>query len=112
MVRRFASILLAAWFALAATGWLEFSHNQQHREEDRAAALAAREAGLPDEPTPAHDDSNCLTHLQLHLPAIAGGWVAVVIVLGLLSLLGAQRAMVGTPARVVSTRVCRGPPVG
>ena len=73
-------------------------------------AAADRAAGRPERNAPVHDESNCPVHAQLHLPFIAGGWVPLLVCLGLfvafLTLL---------PASLVSHRPplrpdCRGPP--
>jgi hypothetical protein len=108
VVRALTATLLALCFAALSSGALEHLHNAAHARED--AAMPAR--GGPDSPTPAppHNDSNCPTHAQLHLPLLAAGWVPLLICLGLfvafLTLLAPALPAGHAPARLD----CRGPP--
>jgi hypothetical protein len=109
-VCRLPAILLLLCFVALGSGVLEFLHNQQHEQEDAAQLAAAQAAGVTDLPKPVHDESNCAIHAQLHLPAIAAGWVPLLILLGLfvafLSLLTPALHSQRTPLRIA----CRGPP--
>jgi hypothetical protein len=104
--------LLLVFLALG-TGTLEYLHNLQHAQEDaREDALLARKGGpLTPHESHEHDDSNCPVHAQLHLPLMSGGWVPLLVLLGLfvafLSLLSQPLIHRAVPARID----CRGPPV-
>ena len=109
-MQRIAAILLVLCYAALGSGALERWHNQQHAVEDAGVTAAAREAGLPLDHLPLHDESNCRFHAQLHLSGLAVGWTPLLICLGLfvafLSLLSSR----ATPQRLVSDIPCRGPP--
>ena len=109
-MHRWASILLLLCFLGLGTGVLEYFHNLDHALEDAQVDAAAKAAGLPVNQHH-HDDSNCETHAQLHLPYIAAGWVPILVCLGLwvsfLTLLDTSLIASLIPARID----CRGPPV-
>ena len=69
-VRRIVAIILALSFAALGSGALERLHNAHHAAEDLKAFLAARSSGKPNPKLPAHDESDCPVHVQLHLPAL------------------------------------------
>src|SRR5215210_6031086 len=101
-------------FTLLGSGALEHVHNRDHAARDAAGVTHAhpgQHAGRPD-PAPAsgHDESNCDVHAQLKAPLLAGGWVPVLVCLGLflafLTLLSPRL----TPQRVPLRTDCRGPP--
>src|SRR4051794_28717963 len=75
-VLRFAAILISLCFLAIGTGAAEFAHNAQHTREDAAAQKSSGNA-------PIHNDANCAVHAQLHMPVLAGGWVPLLICLGL-----------------------------
>jgi hypothetical protein len=111
--RRFATILLLAWFAALATGSLEYLHNLQHAADDArlASAVATEPADVqPPHPLPHHDERNCDLHAQLHLALFATSSAPPLVFLGLLlaflTLLRAPLISRLAPARID----CRGPP--
>lgn len=72
-MRRFAVILLVLLHVGHGTGALGYFHDSAHAAEDAAADAARREQGLPPEPAPHHDESNCTLHAQLAQPLLAQG---------------------------------------
>lgn len=117
-MRRAAALVLAVCFLALGSGAAEFLHNAGHARDDAAAATGTSEAALfgradaPDDhsPAPVHDDTNCRTHAVLHSPLVAGGWVPVLVFLGLfvafLTLLPQSLPTLRLPLRID----CRGPP--
>ena len=109
-MRRIGAIILIVCYALLGSGAVERWHNAQHAIEDAAALVSAGSSQLP-QGSPLHTDWNCPFHSQLHLAAMAVGWVPLLICLGLflafLSLLPVRVA----PVRAVIALACRGPPV-
>ena len=108
-MRRLAAISLVLCFLALGSGVAAFLHNLNHARQDAVAASAATAAGQPVQHRN-HDDSNCDTHLQLHMPLLSAAWVPLLICLGLfvafLTLL---------PAPLISRRApthfdSRGPP--
>jgi hypothetical protein len=112
VMRRVSSIILILAFLALGSGATEFLHNAQHAAEDARSAIAQGPEHSPDSPVPAHDDSNCAVHLQLHLPALPAYVPPPALFVGLLIGL----ISVALP-RVSSFRApvlidCRGPPRG
>ena len=110
VLRRIAPILLLLCFASIGTGTLEYLHNLEHAAEDAREDALAQSSGAPVEQHH-HDESNCQVHAQLHLPFISGGWVPLLVCLGLFV---AFLTLLDTPLipRLVLARIdCRGPPV-
>jgi hypothetical protein len=109
-VNRLASILLLVCFAALGSGALLWLHDHQHRHEDAARAAEARAAGAPTPEHKHHDESNCDLHARLQRSVIAGGWVPLLVLLGVfvafLTLLPASPVDRRTPLRID----CRGPP--
>src|SRR5262249_36497404 len=109
-VRRFVSGLLIVFFLALGTGTIEYVHNLEHAWDDAMAVARARDAGKPPPVVPAHDDSNCFVHAQLHMPTIAQGWVPLLILLGLLVAFLTQLP-ISAPSVPLRLRLdCRGPP--
>jgi hypothetical protein len=108
-VKRLAAILLLTCFLPLGTGGLLCLHEMQHQREDARQDAIAKAAGLPITPHH-HDESNCETCSQLHMPMLAAGWIPILICLGLLiaflSLLDTPLIPRPLPARID----CRGPP--
>ena len=101
-MRRLPSIVLLLTFLAFGSGVAAHLHNLQHARAD---------AKLHDDrPAPAHDESNCVTHAQLHSPLLAMTWVSLLVSLGLfvafLSLLAPLLVPQGSEIRLD----CRGPP--
>lgn len=109
-MRRAPSILLLLAFFALGTGSLEYLHNLDHRHEDARLAAAAQQAGLPVHPAPLHNDTNCETHAQLHMPGLATGWVPLLVFLGLF--VGFLTLLKTEPVsrRPILCLDCRGPP--
>jgi len=109
-VARLTAILLSLCFAALGSGALEHVHNADHAREDAARAAAVGNRGQSSPAAPVHNDSNCPTHAQLHLPMLAAGWLPLLICLGVfvafLTLLAPAMAATRVPARLD----CRGPP--
>ncbi|HSI32896.1 MAG: hypothetical protein ACAI43_10060 [Phycisphaerae bacterium] len=137
-MRKVVAILVLSWFALQGAGVLRLLHDWQHAVEDaRLTATAGTgghghrhgnhyhvhdpdpwDEGTPAEPakapapSPVHDDSNCVIHLQLNAPITGAAWMPVLIALGVLvAFLTMLAPMCGSrwPAMRLA---CRGPPVG
>ena len=109
-MRRVAAILLLICFAALGTGTLEYLHNLQHAREDAVEAAAAKAAGLPEKSQPAHDETNCDVHAQLHVPLMAAAWVPVLVLLGLFVAFLTQLAPVPPVLELTTRLACRGPP--
>jgi hypothetical protein len=111
-VQKLIAILLASCFAVLGTGAVEHAHNAHHAAEDALALEQLATSGRPAVPLPGHDESNCVFHLQLHLPAlpiaIAPPTVNIARLVG--------QAVVAIPsltAQLPLLRIdCRGPPLG
>lgn len=110
-MQRFAAILLLLCYAALGTGAAEYWHNAEHAAEDAALIQAAKDAGIPLDHVPLHDESNCPVHAQLHICCMAVGWTPLLICLGLfiafLTLLPLRLPL----RRVALTIPCRGPPI-
>ena len=116
-MRRAVAILLSIAFLALGTGALEYLHNLDHKHEDaqRAAAAAATSLSHSESPAhhdhaPLHDDTNCETHAQLHMPTISAGWVPLLVCLGLFVAFLTQLADWPTLPKLLSRLDCRGPP--
>ena len=119
---RSASLFLALLFIALGSGAIEYVHNRAHviadSLEDRAAMFnllrSHHIAGVADVRIPIghhHDDSNCATHAQLHLPIIGGQVIAGLVCLGLLIAQLAPHSN-GLFEQLLSTHHdCRGPPL-
>ena len=111
MLRRVCAILLLLTHVGLGTGVFEYLHERAHAAEDAAAAEARREQGLPPEPAPHHDESNCTLHAQLAQPLLAvGGAAALPLLEPVTDAAPARPDSVDThrqPRRVD----CRGPPL-
>ena len=108
-MKRLAAILLLICFLPLGTGGLLYLHEMQHQREDAQQDAIAKAAGAPITPHH-HDESNCQTCAQLHMPMLAAGWTPILICLGLLiaflTLLDAPLISRPAPSRID----CRGPP--
>jgi hypothetical protein len=103
-LRAFASILLVATFLALGTGGLQYLHNLDHQRVD------SRHANSPSHPGPLPDDNNCETHAQLHQPVAAGGWVPLLVFLGLFVAFLTLLAPEPVSYRPLRCLDCRGPP--
>lgn len=110
-VRRIAATALVLCYACLGSGALERWHNAEHAAEDARQMSMANVTGAPLDHVPIHTDFNCPVHAQLHLPLMIGGWVPLLVCLGLL--VAFLTALRGPPAlqRVLARIDCRGPPV-
>ena len=109
-MRRIASISLLFGFLVLGTGLFEHLHNREHARED-ARLLAMADSDAAHKPkAPVHNDSNCEVHAQLHMPTIAGGWVPLLISLGIFVAFLTELAPRLTPQRTFTRVDCRGPP--
>jgi hypothetical protein len=99
-VRRLTGVILIGLFLAMFSGGMEYAHNRQHAREDALAGT----------PHQQHDESNCVLHAQLRAPILSGGWVPLLVCLGLfvtfLTLLADQPAA----HRPLTRLDCRGPP--
>ncbi len=100
-MRRLPQVVLTIVFLALGSGALGHIHNLDHQNEHEHAA---------GEPHPVPDESNCDLHAQLHLPLLTGGWVPLLVCLGLLvaflSLLNSPL----TSRQLLLQLDCRGPP--
>jgi hypothetical protein len=120
-MRRIVSLILAAGFFALGTGGLEYVHNLAHAREDAAAAaivLGRNSLGSTSDssddssghPGPLHTDANCVIHAMLHAPLLTGGWVPLLVCLGLFVAFLTQLTP-PVPSRRPLVRIdCRGPP--
>ena len=126
IVRKCPVILLILSIFSIGCGGLEYLHNLGHALEDAledveqlqmpaAVDLAAVHlAGLHQIPVHSdrhHDESNCPVHAQLHMPAITGGWVPLLVCLGLWIAFLSQRPVPVVRCLHVTRFDSRGPPV-
>lgn len=110
-MRWVAAIALVLCYLCLGSGALEYWHNAQHAAEDAKLAALAREAGRPLDHLPLHTDFNCPEHARIHLPLLSGGWVPVLVFLGLfVAFLTTVRPHL-VAQRVIGRVDCRGPPV-
>ena len=109
-MRRIASLVVILCFAVLGTGALEYVHNLEHELEDaNLEAVSVKGPGHEQAP-PVHDESNCAVHAQLHIPVLSGGWVPLLILLGVFVAFLSQIAPRWTPVRWCLRIDCRGPP--
>jgi len=89
---------------------VEYAHNAQHERED--AKLAQSDTSRPghEKSHPAHDDSNCPFHAQLHVPLIQTHAIVLLICMGLLIAFVSQLAPPTVCTRMPARIDCRGPP--
>jgi hypothetical protein len=105
LVRRLPAILLLIGFAALGSGLLEDLHLRTHVMERAAVGHAGADSTAP------HDrDDGCALCANLHLPRIGGGYVPLLVCVGLFvafrTLLAPQLA-----SQFVADRIdCRGPP--
>jgi len=110
-VRRIVAIALVLSFAALGSGALERLHNAHHAIEDLKALLAARSSGQPNPKLPAHDESNCPVHVQLHLPALPVAITPPAMMLQRIARDDSQAPVVRVLSRLKDRIDCRGPPV-
>ena len=109
-MQRVVAILLLAGFLALGTGAMEFLHNRDHLAQDTEATALAAKSDLPAHPAPAHDDSNCAVHRQLHVPMMTAGYVPLLVCLGLFVAFLSQLTPTLVSQRVAFRLDCRGPP--
>ena len=109
-MRRVASQIVILCFLVMGTGSLEYVHNLEHALEDANEARAGRQHEERDRAPAHHDESNCAVHAQLHMPALSGGWVPLLVLLGVFVAFLSEIAPRWTPARWCLNIDCRGPP--
>src|SRR5438309_1115066 len=120
-MQRIVALILAAAFLALGTGGLEYLHNLAHAREDAAAAAAVLGPGSigstsgasddsPAQPAPLHNDANCVVHAMLHAPLLTGGWVPLLVCLGLFVAFLTQLTPPVLSRRPLVRIECRGPP--
>lgn len=106
-MRRLPAILLLIGFAALGSGLLEDLHLRAHLMERAATGHAGSDSTAPDDA----GGDGCELCANLHVPRISGGYVPVLVCLGVLvaflTLLSPQFA----PQFVAGRIDCRGPPV-
>jgi hypothetical protein len=110
-MRRVTAVVLLAAFAATASGFLRYLHLREHIA---TAGLVAphldRSSVSTHHDHDEHDESNCSVCMTLNMPLMTGGWVPLLICLGLiaafLSLLSPSLLQQSVPLRID----CRGPP--
>jgi hypothetical protein len=110
-MQRVAAIFMVLCYTALGSGAVEHWHNLQHAAEDAVVLSAAREAGMPLDHAPVHDESNCELHSQLHLSAMAVAWVPLLIFLGLFVAFLTLLAPRMVAQQVAFASFCRGPPI-
>ena len=108
IVRRLSAIVLLLAFASTGSGLTGHLHLREHLRP--GASLHAGAAWTSDA-TPGHDEGNCAVCMTLHMPALAAGYVPVLVFLGLWVAFLTSVAPRMTPQRSWSSIDCRGPPV-
>jgi len=103
-VQRLAAIILLAGFVALGSGALEQLHLRQHLLEH--AKAKASPADQPD-----RSENDCEFCVQLHAPVLSGGWVPILVCLGLLVAFLTLLAPAMAPQRVALRIDCRGPPL-
>jgi hypothetical protein len=94
------------------TGAFGHLHRLQHEYEDAHAHRHDHHEGEGDEDAPPvhHDESNCHLHAMLRAPIMSGGWVPLLVGLGLFVAFLTMLPR-GLEGRHAPTRIdCRGPP--
>ena len=109
-MRRIAASVLLLCFLALGSGAAEWAHNLAHEREDALEEAAAHQAGMPEKPQPAHDDSNCPTHAQLHMPILSVAWAPSLVCLGVLVAFLTLLSPALVSQRSVYAIDCRGPP--
>jgi hypothetical protein len=109
-MRSLPAILLALAFLLLGTGALEYIHNLAHQREDAAQIALAKSTRQPVKESPAHNDTNCSLHAQLHLSTLPVAWVPLLIALGLFVAFLTLLAPPLAPQPAFARLDCRGPP--
>src|SRR3954454_3001385 len=120
-MRRIVALILATSFLALGTGALEYLHNSAHAREDAAAAVAVfgrASLGSASDPSddapsprgPLHTDANCVIHAMLHAPLLTGGWVPLLVCLGLFVAFLTQLTPPVLSRRPLVRIDCRGPP--
>lgn len=101
-VRWHASILLLFAFAAVGTGTLDFVHRHLHEQRESIADTKSQRH---------HDENDCEICLMLHAPILSGGYVPVLVSLGLfvafLTLVAPRLLDQADRIRIT----CRGPPL-
>jgi len=111
VVHRLAAVILLLCYAALGTGAVESLHNAQHASEDARLLAAAHRSGEAPKYPVHHDENNCPVHLQLHLSAMAVGWVPLLICLGLFVAFLTELPVSLPPQQRRLVLPCRGPPV-
>ena len=96
---------------MLGSGTAEYLHNAHHADEDARLIAAAKARGIPAPAAPVHDESNCATHLQLHLPALPIAIAPPVPHRAALVFVLTPAATVLPSKRAPLRLDCRGPPV-
>jgi hypothetical protein len=110
-MQRAAAILMILCYAALGSGAAEYLHNAEHAAEDAAAAVLARDAGMPLDHAPIHDESNCPIHAQLHMAGLAVSWTPLLVCLGIFIAFLTLLASRLPGERVAFAISCRGPPI-
>jgi hypothetical protein len=93
-VHRVAAIIAILWVGALGAGAVEYAHNLEHAHHD----------------SDTHDESNCPTHLQLHLGLLLPAWIPLLISLGLLVAFISEVLPPNYICRIPARIDCRGPP--
>ncbi len=100
-MQRLAAFVLCIVFTALGSGLLLHVHNEAHAAEDAAGSS-------PD--AAHHDSSNCDLHGALNLPVLSGGFIPVLIALGLFVAFISQLTPTWVSAFAFRRLDCRGPP--
>ena len=101
-MKRWAAIVLTVVFLAIGSGAAEYLHHLKHAIEDVAQAKSGTDSH--------HDESNCQTCAQLHMPVISGGWVLLLVFLGIFVQFLTQLMPSLVSQRTIFHIACRGPP--
>lgn len=101
-------MLLLLCFLVVGSGLVGHLHDLHHDHEDAVVAKAdgRSPSGLP----PVHDQNNCQVHALIHGPALAQGWVPLLVLLGLLVAFLTMLAPPLASQHALKRIDCRGPP--